>query len=201
MPFFRERKMTIKKKAAPVAKPVSKARPPKKLIPRTASAVVVVAESEPPVEAPVVVEIAATPPAEAGPVDDSTVKARPPRKPSREDETVARHQKVLAEALVMAQAINYDQPVIMRQAAAKAKKPAKPAKTKKIKLIRDSYAMPDVEYVRIAELKKRLAGVGVEVKKSELLRGGIAMLAALSDEALKTVMAGVERIKTGRPAK
>jgi hypothetical protein len=200
--------MSNQKKVAIAGKPVSRARPPKKLIPRTAPAVDVVkapeeadlVESVQPELLPVAMATDALVGVEAGSVT-AAAKVRPPRKPSREDETVARHQKVLAEALVMAQAINYEQPVIMRQAAVKAKKSAKPAKTKKIKLIRDSYAMPDVEYVRIAELKKRLAGVGVEVKKSELLRGGIAMLAALSDEALKTVMAGVERIKTGRPAK
>lgn len=83
----------------------------------------------------------------------------------------------------------------------KAEKPAKPPKVRKTKLIRDSYAMPDAEYARISELKKRLAALGSEVKKSELLRGGIALLTALSDPELKAVMARVERIKTGRPAK
>ena len=39
------------------------------------------------------------------------------------------------------------------------------------------------------------------VKKSELLRGGIALLTALGDDALLKAMAGVEKIKTGRPAK
>jgi len=34
-----------------------------------------------------------------------------------------------------------------------------------------------------------------------LLRGGIAVLAALNDAELKAVMARIERIKTGRPAK
>jgi hypothetical protein len=61
--------------------------------------------------------------------------------------------------------------------------------------------MPEAEYARIGELKKRLAALGAEVKKSELLRGGIAVLAALNDAELKAVMGRVERIKTGRPAK
>ncbi|TXI78216.1 MAG: hypothetical protein E6Q42_03800 [Dechloromonas sp.] len=97
--------------------------------------------------------------------------------------------------------------------AAKAEKPAKPVKEAKVakaekppklrkpKLVRDSYAMPEAEYALIAELKKRLAALGSEVKKSELLRGGIAVLAALNDAELKAVMGRVERIKTGRPAK
>ena len=92
----------------------------------------------------------------------------------------------------------------MKQEAPKAKKAAKtekPAKARKVKLVRDSYAMPETEYARIGELKKRLAALGNEVKKSELLRGGIAVLAALNDAELKAVMGRVERIKTGRPSK
>lgn len=67
--------------------------------------------------------------------------------------------------------------------------------------MRDSYAMPEAEHARIGELKKRLAALGREVKKSELLRGGIALLAALNDAELKAVMGRIERIKTGRPKK
>lgn len=203
--------MTQKKKAAVaakvVAKPVTAVKPPKKLIPRLAPKAELLPEisvSEvPPVASPVIV------PAAVAATAVATAKARPPRKPSKEDETVARHQKVLAEALEMAQGIKYDQPKVMRpeltkeatKEATKEKKGAKPVKPKKPKLVRDSYAMPEVEYAQIAELKKRLLAQGTAVKKNELLRGGIAALAALTDAELKAVMAGVERIKTGRPAK
>ncbi|PKO39413.1 MAG: hypothetical protein CVU31_17270 [Betaproteobacteria bacterium HGW-Betaproteobacteria-4] len=140
----------------------------------------------------------AAPVAQPAPVAPVASKARAARKPTKVEETVAKHQKVLADALVKAQAIKYDQPKVMKQAVAKA---AKPAKTKKVKLVRDSYAMPDTEYAQIGALKKRLSGLGNDVKKSELLRGGIAVLAALNDAELKAVMGRVERIKTGRPAK
>src|SRR5574343_259861 len=86
---------------------------------------------------------------------------------------------------------------VMPAATAAAVAPA--AKPKKIKLVRDSYAMPETEYARIGELKKRLLGMGSEAKKSELLRAGVALLAALNDAELKAVMGRVERIKTGRP--
>lgn len=204
--------MTQKKKAAVaarvVAKPVAAVKPPKKLIPRLAPKAELMPEisvSEvPPVATPVIVPAAVVEATAA-----ATAKVRPPRKPSKEDETVARHQKVLAEALEMAQAIKYDQPKMMRpevtkestKEATKEKKGGKPVKAKKPKLVRDSYAMPEVEYSQIAELKKRLLAQGTAVKKSELLRGGIAALAALSDAELKVAMARVERIKTGRPAK
>ncbi len=78
---------------------------------------------------------------------------------------------------------------------------SKSAKPRKIKLIRDSYAMPEAEYAQIAQLKQRLLELGESVKKSELLRAGLAQLATLDDAALQAAMAGVERIKTGRPAK
>lgn len=201
--------MTNQKKAAPAAKPVAAAKPPKKLIPRTAPKLEVAAESSvvevppevaPDVATPAVVVAEAVLPATAA----ATRRARPARKPSKEDEVVAKHQKVLADALVMAQAINYDQPQVMRPLADKAKKavkPAKPPKAKKPKLVRDSYAMPEAEYGQIGELKKRLLAMDSPVKKSELLRGGIAALSALSDVELKAMMDRVERIKTGRPAK
>ncbi|HHV49830.1 MAG: hypothetical protein RBT53_03535 [Azonexus sp.] len=78
---------------------------------------------------------------------------------------------------------------------------SKSAKPRKIKLIRDSYAMPEAEYAQIAQLKQRLLELGESVKKSELLRAGLAQLTTLDDAALQAAMAGVERIKTGRPAK
>lgn len=205
--------MNNQKKTAPAAQPVAALKRPGKLIPRTAPklevpAVSSVAEAVPVLVPEVLPEVAgpkAAAPAAAMPATAAAMaKARPARKPSKEDEAVAKHQKVLAEALVMAQAINYEQPRVMRQAIAKDKKvakPEKPAKVKKPKLVRDSYAMPEAEYARIGELKKRLAALGADAKKSELLRGGIALLAALSDTELKAVMARVERIKTGRPAR
>jgi len=186
--------MTEAKKVAATEKP------PRKLVPRPAPTAQAPGTAAEP--APVVVpEVAPAAPATAA----AAAKAKPARKPSRVDETVARHQKSLAEALEKAQAIKYEQPaVVMKPEAAKGKKAAKvekPAKARKVKLVRDSYAMPEAEYARIGELKKRMLGLGGEVKKSELLRAGIAVLAALNDTELKAVMGRVERIKTGRPAK
>jgi hypothetical protein len=136
-----------------------------------------------------------------------TARARGARKAPAVAETVAKHQKALAEALEQAEAICYDPPQPPKAKpvkAAKAAKPAKvekPVKAKKPKLVRDSYAMPETEYAQIAVLKKRVSGLGSEVKKSELLRAGVAVLAALNDEELKAVTDRVERIKTGRPSK
>lgn len=43
---------------------------------------------------------------------------------------------------------------------------SKSAKPRKIKLIRDSYAMPEAEYAQIAQLKQRLLELGETVKKA-----------------------------------
>ena len=193
--------MSAKTKKTPAAKPVATPKAPKKLVPRTApkaevKPAEVVAE---PIVAPAA-KVAAAKPApvvteKPAAVAPAASKAKVERKPTQVEVTVAKHQKVLAEALVKAQAIKYDQPKVMKQEATKA------AKAKKVKLVRDSYAMPDNEYAQIGVLKKRLSGLGSDVKKSELLRGGIAVLAALSDAELKAAMGRIERIKTGRPPK
>ena len=104
-------------------------------------------------------------------------------------------------APVAAPAAEIKQPLGKPVKAKKEAKAEKPAKARKVKLVRDSYAMPEVEYAQINVLKKRLSGLKQEVKKSELLRAGIAVLCALDDAELSTVMSHIERIKTGRPGK
>lgn len=118
--------------------------------------------------------------------------------------TNARNKKAMSEALAKAQAVKIAQPLgrpLPPPDLPKSKKPAKVAKAKKVKLVRDSYAMPEPEYAAIAALKKRLLELGSEFKKSEVLRAGIAALVALNDAELMAVMGRVERIKTGRPGK
>jgi hypothetical protein len=79
--------------------------------------------------------------------------------------------------------------------------PAKPAKDKKVKVVRDSFTLPKTELLQIDAMKKRAMTLGVEVKKSELIRAGLQALAGMADAALKKAMANVPTIKTGRPAK
>lgn len=85
--------------------------------------------------------------------------------------------------------------------ASKDKKTVKKDKPKKIKMVRDSFTMPEHEYSQIAALKKKCSRAGVPVKKSELLRAGLSHLSGLSDVALMKAVAGVEKLKTGRPSK
>ena len=78
---------------------------------------------------------------------------------------------------------------------------AAPAKPKKPKLIRDGFTFSESDYALFAQLKKRAMHLGIEVKKSELLRGGLRLLATLDNAKLQKQLQSVERIKTGRPSK
>ena len=79
-------------------------------------------------------------------------------------------------------------------------KPPKPEKVKKPKLVRDSFTIPKLEYAVIEELKQRAAKLGAPVKKSELLRAGIKLLATLATADYLAALAAVPTIKTGRPS-
>lgn len=79
--------------------------------------------------------------------------------------------------------------------------PTKEAKPKKPKLVRDSFTCPKEEYAAIDALKLRAAQQGHIVKKSELLRAGLKLLAGLDDAQLQAAVQAVPSIKTGRPAK
>lgn len=180
--------MSQTKKTASVAP-----KAPKKLIPRTAPkaaevllpAAEVVVPDLAPVAAPVVTEVAADVAVPAKVAPAAKAKAKVAAKPA-----LTAAEKAAAAPI--------------KTPLGKASKPVKaekPPKAKKIKLVRDSYAMPEAEYAQIAVLKKSLAAQGIDVKKSELLRAGIAVLVALDAAELQTVMSHIERIKTGRPSK
>jgi hypothetical protein len=71
----------------------------------------------------------------------------------------------------------------------------------KVKVIRDSFTMPQNDYAKIVELKQVCQKAGLQVKKSELLRAGLHALAKLSAAQLKQTITQMEQIKTGRPKK
>jgi hypothetical protein len=75
------------------------------------------------------------------------------------------------------------------------------AKEKKIKMVRDSISIPKTEFLVLGEMKTRAGKLGVEVKKTELIRAGIKVLTALTDTAFVAAIRAVPNIKTGRPSK
>lgn len=78
---------------------------------------------------------------------------------------------------------------------------AKPTKEKKVKVMRDSFTIPKVEFNQIGELKKRAVAMGIEVKKSELIRAGLLLINGLTDAQFKLALSAVPTVKTGRPSK
>lgn len=89
------------------------------------------------------------------------------------------------------------------KAAPAAGKPAKETRDKpaKLKVVRDSFTIPKAEYAVLQALKERAIQSGHAVKKSELLRAGLQVLAALPDAGFLSAVKAVEPLKTGRPAK
>ncbi|QRX82350.1 hypothetical protein [Glaciimonas sp. PAMC28666] len=84
--------------------------------------------------------------------------------------------------------------------------PAKPAiepkvKARKAKLVRDSFTMPEDEYQVLSDVKKACLKAGLAVKKSELLRIGVALIKQLDNAKLKAAIASLPLVKAGRPKK
>ncbi|VXA95354.1 hypothetical protein [Massilia sp. 9I] len=66
-------------------------------------------------------------------------------------------------------------------------------------LVRDSFTMPEQEYAVLADVKQACLRAGIDVKKSELLRIGVALLGQVDIATLKSVLAALPQLKTGRP--
>ena len=166
---------------------------------------------------------AATPakPVPAKPVAATKVAAKPASKPAASaaakkvvkpaaDPVKAAASKTAPAKPVVAKSVAAPvKPVVAKPTAALAKpavkpveaKAKKPAKEKKLKVVRDSFTLPQDDYARIGQLKESCVRLGLHVKKSELLRAGLRLLGELPPDRLKQVMDGIEKVKTGRPKK
>lgn len=89
----------------------------------------------------------------------------------------------------------------MTAPAAKAAGAEPKEKVRKPKLVRDSFTMPEAEYAVLGKVKKACLAAGVEVKKSQLLRLGLALLNKTEMPALKKMIAELTPLKAGRPKK
>jgi hypothetical protein len=92
-----------------------------------------------------------------------------------------------------------------RKPATTPRKPVKSEKKlpaeKKVKVVRDSFSIPQEDYALIAQLKARAQDAGMPMKKSALLRAGLQLLDKASALQFKRVLGGLTPIKTGRPKK
>jgi hypothetical protein len=96
------------------------------------------------------------------------------------------------------------------KSATKKKKPVKaapksaakkPEKAPKVKVVRDSFSMPQDEYEEIAKIKASFRKAGIPMKKSEVLRVGLKALGDLSMAQKKRLLASLQKVKTSRPNK
>lgn len=93
-------------------------------------------------------------------------------------------------------------PKVLQPTTVQEKKAKKSKSTgSKVKVVRDSFTMPQSDYEKIGEFKELCLKSGMHVKKSELLRAGLHALGKLSIAQLKTALSELEKIETGRPKK
>lgn len=128
----------------------------------------------------------------AKPVAPASATAAAPAKPAKK--SVAKPVKPAA-----AKTRGTAKQAATQSAKAATPAPSRDAKAKKPKLVRDSFTIPKDEYAVIEALKARAAALAQPVKKSELLRAGLKVLAVMSDAALRRALQAVPSIKTGRP--
>ena len=105
-----------------------------------------------------------------------------------------------AAASVAAKATKANQSVVKRPVKAGAPAGAKAQKVK-LKLVRDSFTMPQADFELIDMLKQRALDFRHSVKKSELLRAGLQVLAALPHAELQAALERITALKPGRPKK
>ena len=125
------------------------------------------------------------------------VKAAKPTKPVTAPKAAKPAKKAAAEKAPASKPAIATKPA-KAVAAVKPTKATEP-KGKKPKLVRDSFTIPKDEYAVLDTLKDRATALAHPVKKSELLRAGLKVLAGLSDSALRSALQAVPSIKTGRP--
>lgn len=76
---------------------------------------------------------------------------------------------------------------------------AKPKPAPRVKVIRDSFTLPEPDYELIGKVKKECMKAGIDVNKSEIIRAGLKALAAMNQGQLREAIGEIERVKTGRP--
>lgn len=93
---------------------------------------------------------------------------------------------------------------VAKPAAKRLPKSAVPAekareKVHRTTLVRDSFTMPEQEYAVLGQVKKACLKAGFDVKKSELLRIGVALISQIDLATLQSVLSSLPQLKTGRP--
>ena len=169
-----------KRKPAPGAAPAARPRPAAKRTP-----------AAPRDERAVPTKQAATPPVARSVETDAPAPKEPTPPPASKTVREADRPTSAPQATASARAAT------LHAAAAASSAAAKP----KLKLVRDSFTMPQADFSLIQVLKERSLDSKRPVKKSELLRAGLHALAALDPARLQVALGALEPLKPGRPKK
>lgn len=193
---------------AAVPAPVPTAKPARKAAARKAVATKLEAAAEWPTPAAPAAPEAPAKPAGVKPKAKAPAPVKAAAETASAKKPVAQKvAKKVAKQAVVKQAVVKPVPASPQAKATKAVKAVKAkaasvaveAKPIKVKLVRDSFTIPAGEYAQLAVLKQRALKAAHPAKKSELLRAGVRLLAALSDKDLLAALLAVPAIKTGRP--
>ncbi len=76
---------------------------------------------------------------------------------------------------------------------------AKVKAPKRERLIRDTFTLPESDYLLLSECKKRGLSLQLELRKSEIIRAGLKLLSKQDETNFMKAVTNVEKIKTGRP--
>jgi hypothetical protein len=135
-------------------------------------------------------------PAKAKPAAKAAIKpaAKPAAKPAEKPRASVKTAVKAAAGALAAPAAKRT-----RKAAQPAPTAPAPRDATRPVLVRDSFTMPEQEYAVLAEVKGACLRAGIDVKKSELLRIGVALLGQVDIATLKAVLAALPQLKTGRP--
>ncbi len=79
------------------------------------------------------------------------------------------------------------------------KKSLEMAKNGLPKVVRDTFSIPESDYLLLNKCKNRGIEFKCVVNKSEIVRAGLILLNSLSDEEFVKALKLVKKIKTGRP--
>jgi hypothetical protein len=70
-----------------------------------------------------------------------------------------------------------------------------------VPVVRDTFTFPEDDYRLINEIQLRCLQSATMINKSEILRAGLKALASMSDAQLADIVAGLTKVKPGRPGK
>lgn len=121
-----------------------------------------------------------------------TARKRPATKPTVRSQAASKLTKRLKKVEPT------KKPAHSKKLANKSPKHAKPTK---IKLVHDSFSMPEGEYALLGQVKEACSIAGIKLKKSELIRIAIAQLSKMSNAKIAAAKSSLTELKPGRSKK